>query len=146
MVVMLVLVLLVLLCLTVRREIAIGFMCVLGRGRRRSRVVTVDGSRGGLAKGVSLARDFCDVSLKVLDDDTLLLDDLPELVVLRAERVALGEDLLNGSFVVQIQCLSLLLLLVLGHTLIRTDVLGHFMYPLILLMHLSTWYRNRKKG
>lgn len=71
--------------------------------------------------------------MEVLDDDTLLLDDLPELVVLGAEGVALGEDLLNGSLVVHVQwCLSLLLLLlllqllmVLGHALVRMNVLGH---------------------
>ena len=59
---LLVVVVLVLMWLTVRREIAIGFMSVIGRGRGRRGVVAVivvvEDSRGGLAKGVSFGRDL----------------------------------------------------------------------------------------
>lgn len=48
---------------------------------------------------IPLDSDLGDVLLQVLDDNTLLLDDLPELLVLGTERVALGDDLLHCGVV-----------------------------------------------
>lgn len=50
-----------------------------------------------VAEEVSLGGQFSDVLLEVLDDGALLLDNLPELVVLGAKGISLGGDLLEGG-------------------------------------------------